>query len=247
VPTPSSPRPPLPALGLPSGPRRIGPGALVALAVHVALIGALIWERTSYLQGAIGGDGPQGGGGGGGGEQMNYVALPPVAAPREAEAPRPPVTETPVPVPQALAVPEPIKIEIAPVTITPMPVVVPGAGQGTGGGPGRESGSGGGTGTATGTGTGSHDGPGSGGDGGYILPPDPRSVLLPADCARGRFTVRFWVEVDGRVSRVEVDPPPKESSCRRELLSKMRGYSFRPARTRDGRPVASVFPVTFER
>jgi hypothetical protein len=71
-------------------------------------------------------------------------------------------------------------------------------------------------------------------------------VLLPADCARGRFTVRFWVEADGSVSRVSVEPPPKGGNCRREMQDKMLGYQFLPARTRDGRTVAYVYQVQLQ-
>jgi hypothetical protein len=67
-------------------------------------------------------------------------------------------------------------------------------------------------------------------------------VLLPATCARGRFTVRFWVESDGHVSRVTVEPPPK-GGCRQEMQDKMMGYQFLPAHTRDGQPVAAVTEV----
>jgi hypothetical protein len=52
----------------------------------------------------------------------------------------------------------------------------------------------------------------------------------------------FSVEANGQVSRIELDPPPKDGSCRRELEAKLRQYRFKPARTRDGRPVASRFP-----
>jgi hypothetical protein len=62
----------------------------------------------------------------------------------------------------------------------------------------------------------------------------------------GRFTVRFWVEDDGRVARVAVDPPPKNAGCRREMLDKMMGYRFLPARRRDGQAVASVYEVQLQ-
>ena len=227
------PRPPLPALGLPRAPRRLGPGALVAHVAHVVVIGAVIWERTRYLESAVGGAGPRGGGGGG--EQLQYVALA-----QAAEAPKqkavPPPVETPVPVPEPIVLPDP-RVEITPISITPVAVAITGIETGTGG-PGSGTGSGGGT----GSGTGPYDGPGSGGgDGGDIIPPDPIGIFIPPDCIAGTIAVTFSVEATGRVSRVELNPPPKESSCRRELTDKLRLYKFKPARTRDGIAVASKF------
>jgi hypothetical protein len=123
---------------------------------------------------------------------------------------------------------------------------LPSAGTGTGGEAGQGPGTGGGIGAGKDGGVGNDSGPGRGGDGTYITPPYARTVLLPADCARGRFTVRFWVEADGSVSRVSVEPPPKDGGCRREMREKMLGYQFRPAHTRDGRAVAFVFEVHFQ-
>ena len=227
-------RPPLPALGLPRAPRRLGPGVLVAVVAHIVVIGAVIWERTQYLEGALGDRGPRGGGGGG--EQLQYVALA-----QAAEAPKPkavpPPVETPVPVPEPIEIPDPT-VEIAPLSITPVAVVITGVETGTGSGPGSGTGSGGGT----GSGTGSHEGPGSGsGDGGDIIPPSPIGIFIPPDCIAGTIAVTFSVEATGRVSQVGLDPPPKEASCRRELSDKLRLYRFKPARTRDGTAVAYKF------
>jgi outer membrane biosynthesis protein TonB len=175
---------------------------------------------------------------------LNYVALPPAAASRPAEAAPPPVTETPIPVPQAEPVTEPQPVDVTPVPVTP--ATVEGTQQGAGSGTGLESGSGGGSGTGTGTGTGSNDGPGSGGDGGYIQPAVLRGLIIAPDCARGQFTVLFSVEADGRVSGVEVQPSPKESGCRRDFVTRMRQYKFYPAKTMDGRAVASKFSIKVE-
>ena len=58
--------------------------------------------------------------------------------------------------------------------------------------------------------------------------------------ARGRHEVRFWVTADGRVVRVAVTPPIKDSEYRREFTERMMGYLFNPATTRDGRHVESI-------
>jgi len=62
-------------------------------------------------------------------------------------------------------------------------------------------------------------------------------------CGRGKVVLRFWVEANARVSRVEVDPPPKDAGCHRDMLAQMRAFKFKPAMTPDGRPVASVFEM----
>ena len=66
---------------------------------------------------------------------------------------------------------------------------------------------------------------------------------MPPDCVRGSIVARFWVAADGNVSRVEIDPAPKDAGCRTELITLLKGYKFSPARTRVGVPVASVYQV----
>ena len=229
----------MPALGLPRAPRRLGPGIVVALVAHVVVIGAVIWERTRYLERSVGGDGPRGGGGGGG--ELRYVALA-RAEPRQAEAPKPPVTPEPEPepVPEPIKLPEPT-IELTPITIAPVAVTLETSGQGVGAGPGS-----GGSGTTMGSGSGSADGPGSGGDGGYIQPAVLRGLILVPDCAHGKFNVVFSIEADGKVSSVDLQPVPKDAGCRREFVNRMRQYKFDPARTQDGRAVASQVSIKVE-
>ncbi|MDP3911410.1 MAG: hypothetical protein Q8Q14_13565, partial [Gemmatimonadales bacterium] len=140
---------------------------------------------------------------------------------------------------------EPIPAPPLSPTTAPAP---PGTGDGTTGGPGTGLGTGGGQGTGTGTGAGSDAGPGSGGEAGYIFPASPRWTIFPPPGApreaRGRrHEVRFWVTAEGRVTRVEVTPPIKDSGYRREFTERMMGYLFNPA-TRDGRRIAYVASVT---
>ncbi len=68
-------------------------------------------------------------------------------------------------------------------------------------------------------------------------------MILPPGCAHGSFTVQFSISAEGRVTRVGVDPQPKDAGCRQQMLDKMKEYEFSPARTRDGRPVAATFEV----
>lgn len=205
---------------------------------HGSLLLALVWRGAVLLGGGGAGPGPRGGGGGGG--AVHYMTLPAPAAPRAFDVPAPRVTVPELPVPDPVAIKLPALETQA---VTPPAATATGAGTGPGSGPGT----GGGQGTGTGPGTGSDAGPGTGGDGSYIFRADPILSIFPPVCARGHFTVQFWVEVDGHVSRIEVDPLPKDGGCRREFVEKMKGYQFRPAHTRDGRAVASVYPIQISR
>jgi hypothetical protein len=210
--------------------------------VHLALAALVLWRGAELLGPGAGGAGPRGGGGGTGGERaVTWFNLPPPSTPRMLDVPAAPVIVVPT-----VVLPDPVKLDVTPVSLTPDPTpaqpepVVATSQTGTGG---QGPGTGGGQGTGTGPGTGAAAGPGSGGEGGYIFPAVAKGVILPAECARGEFQVRFWVEANGRVSRVDVVPPPKDAGCRREMMERMRAYQFRPATTRDGQPVASIFQI----
>src|SRR2546425_308781 len=230
-----------PGACLPLGRGRLRTGTAVSIALHALVLLIVLWQTTDLLGGGGHGKGPRGGGGGGGRPAVTWFTLPPPSGPTVAvDLPAVPAVAV-----SDLPLPDPVPLNLQ--TVPPPPVVSSttpvGQGPGQSGGTGNGPGTGGGTGTGTGPGTGSDVGPGTGGEGGYIFPADPRATVLPPPCAHGLFTIRFWVVADGKVSRVEVDPPPKDAGCRREMLEKMMAYRFRPARTRDGQPVASVFPI----
>ena len=208
--------------------------------MHTLLVLWLLRHGVQWLLGGGGAGGPRGGGGGGSAAAARYVQLPALSAPQQIAVPAPAPVSVPAP-----PIPEPLALEVPDVAIATPPLAAPAAMMGaeTGGGPGTGPGTGGGVGAGTGTGAGNDSGSGRGGEREYISPPELHGMLLPPDCARGRFTVRFWVEADGRVSRVVVDPPPKDAGCRREMFERMMSYQFRPARTWDGRAVAFVYPV----
>ena len=224
---------------LPQPGRRHGPATALSLVAHVAVAVLVLWRGAALMAGG-GGTGPRGGGGGGGRPVVTWFTLPAGAVPQAVDMPAAPTIVVPT-----MVLPDPVKIDVPPLEAIAPPVAPPppvaGSGTGTTGGPGQGPGSGGGQGTGTGPGSGSDAGPGSGGEAGYI-PADVRGLIVPPDCAKGRFLVRFWVEADGRVSQVDVDPPLRDNGCRREMLEKMKAYRFRPA-TRNGQPVASVFPI----
>ncbi len=235
--------PPFTAYALPRERRPRGPAALASLLVHAAIALAVLWRGAVLFQPGAGGPGAPGGGGGGGRQAVSWFAVLPASAPQAREIPAAPAVTVPAVLP-----PDPAPSDL----VTPPPPAVPAASAaapaptaGATGGSGQGPGSGGGTGTGAGTGVGAHTGPDSGGQGGYILPAYAKGIIVPPDCARGAFQLRFWVEVDGHVSRVEVDPPPKDARCRREMHEQLRAYQFRPATTRDGRPVASVFQMQY--
>ncbi|HEX9611049.1 MAG TPA: energy transducer TonB [Gemmatimonadales bacterium] len=233
MPGTSSPHAPFDAYRLPLPRRRQGSAATLSLIAHVAIAVAVLWRGAALFQPGAGDAGPPGGGGGGR-PAVSWFTLPTPSIPLALDVPPPPRAPRAVIVP-ATALPDPIKLDVSPLQMAPplpqRPPLAAGTGAGAGGGPGM----------ATGTGTAADAGPGSRGDGGYI-PAFARGGVSVPECARGDFQLRFWVEVDGRVSRVEVDPSPTDARCQRETLAQMRAYRFRPA-TRDGRPVASVYQI----
>src|SRR5256885_690257 len=138
----------------------------------------------------------------------------------------------------------PLNLQQVPPTSVVSPTIPVGQGPGQSGGTGNGPGTGGGTGTGTGPGTGSDVGPGTGGEGDYIQRADLRGSILPPQCLRGRYTVRFWVAADGHVSRVEVTPMLRDGGCRQEMQERMMGYRFRPALNLNGRPVPDIRDIT---
>jgi len=228
---------------LPTAPRR--PAGIVASVLFHLLIALLLLRHAAQWVQAGGGEpGPLGGGGGGSDALAHFVELPRASAPPPAPPPVPvQPTPQPVPDPAPVDVTPPLDVAVAPAASPDTASASGTNGTGSGTGPGT----GGGVGAGSGPGVGNDSGPGRGGDAAYITPPDPRTVLLPADCYKGRYIVRFWVEADGSVSRVMVEPPPKSGGCKREVQDKMMGYQFHPARTRDGRAVAYVYQVQLTR
>ncbi len=222
--------------------RREGPAAAFSFLAHAAIAMLVLWRGAALFEGGGGGGtGPRGGGGGGGRPAVSWFTLPSTPAAQAEAVPQAPAVTVPT---VAAPLTEPLKIDLPPPTVALAPPAAVGTGDGTRGGPGQGPGSGGGTGTGTGTGTGADAGPGSGGNASDIFAATPRWAIMappgaPRD-ARGRHEVRFWLTADGRVVRVEVTPPIKDSGYRREFTERMMGYLFNPAMTRDGRHVDYV-------
>jgi hypothetical protein len=237
---------------------------VASLLLHALVIGLLvhhgerIWSRTLAP-----GDPAllSGGGGGGGGNRVAYItlpALPPSAAPRSTPVVPPPAAPprvvpkpdpVPVPKPEAVVPPAPVDTQHAPVAVATAGDTVPagsGLGPGAGGGAGGRQGPGVGPGTGTGAGPG---GPG-GGQGGTTRPPELRDLAFPFDeppkQLRGAsLSVTFWVRVDGRVDRYQVDPEIADRDYARKFDEVIRSFRFTPARAPDGSRVAGTTTVTF--
>jgi hypothetical protein len=211
----------------------------VSFLIHATIIALLVVRGRELLRRSPGDPGEAGGGGG----ATNFFTIP-AMGPTAIDLPAHlPVTPSELPSLRQVKLDVP-PIELTRETFTPaLPPAVSDAATTGGGGPGA----GGGRGPGSGVGAGATMGPGTGGEGGYIA--SPRTAILPPlakvpGAVAGRtYRVRFWVAADGRVTRVEVDPPITDASYGREFQERMLAYRFYPARTRDGQNVASVVTV----
>jgi len=225
-------------------------GALLAL---ILTQGERLWRRTPAPGAAS--LFRFGGGGGGGGNRVAYITLPsaPAAAPTmPAQVPPPasppPVVETPVS-PAVLPTPLP-SADTLPVAAAAPADAGPAAGAGPGVGGGTGGGEGGGVGPGTGRGVGEGSGAGAGGEGGVVRPPELRDLAFPFDNPpkelRGAsLSVTFWVRVDGKVERYQVDPAIADRDYARKFDEVIRAFRFSPARASDGSRVAGTTTVTF--
>ncbi len=245
---------------LPRSDRRYGAGVILAAAFHVIAVILLVVSLTDPYQAGTERPGVAGGGGGGGGgRSVQYVQLPPsstagVPTARRASVPAASTElELPRPTTETEEQPEAIPVTNAdPATLfneRTTSLLTLGPGSGTGVGPGSGAGIGGGTGTGRGTGVGSGIGPGSG-DGAAVYAPEPRAIIYPyeappASIRGGRFRIRFWVDARGRVDKVEIEPEIQDPAFRRKLLDRVSSWTFYPARTIDGKPVAGQLVITY--
>lgn len=264
VPPEAKPLRPPPALWMPR-PRRDPVGLVASIVFHAALVALIVGGVVGgsvRLRGAGDGYGPAGGGGGGGGgRRVSYIELPAVGAAASAAAPVP----EPVPVPPAETPP----VEETPVEPVPPPsetavaaVAAPadaradtgsgtGAGTGAVAGAGAGGGTGGGSGGGQGTGTGLAVGPGTGGDSTDVIPPQLRNLIPPLaerpprELRGQRINVTFWVSVEGSVDRFAIEPEIGDRGYREKFSELLMKTRFRPARTRAGVPVPSVYEISY--
>jgi hypothetical protein len=203
--------------------------------MHAAIVGALLIHGRELAR-----RGPQAGGSRPPGGRVNFFAIP-AGAPAAVDV-APPLRLTV----SDLAVLRRIQVELPPIeplrTTVSAPLldyrVVAGGGGGAGGG--GDGGMSPGAGMGTGTGI----------EAGYIFPASPRTAILPppgqapGSVAGHTLRVKFWVATDGRVTRVEVNPPIVDGAYSREFQQRMMAYQFYPAHTRDGQSVASVVTIS---
>jgi hypothetical protein len=221
---------------LPLGRRRLGAGAALATLAHGLIVGALVIYGREILGRA------QGGSAASGEARVNFFAIP-AGAPAAVE----------MALPSRLALSDlsalrRINVELPPLELPQATLPVPTTAA-LGGGGGNAGGGAAGRGTGPGTASGVGVGSGTGDEAGYIVPAAPRTAKMPplgkvpGSVAGRTYRVKFWVSAEGRVTRVEVDPPIAEAEYGREFQQRMMAYQFYPARTRDGRSVANVVTI----
>jgi protein TonB len=251
---PNTPRH-VPTGSLPRSDRRLGAGAGFSAMFHAAAIVLIVvGGQALALIGEGDGPGAVGGGGGGGDKSVHFINLPPAPArpaPMALHVPeqQQEAVELVLPKPDLSVIPPEVAEIAPPTTVQRVVNRPPDVGAGTGEGAGTGTGSGGGVGSGQGTGMGSNIGPGSGG-GGAAYAPEPRSILYPFEDApaamRGKeYTIRFWVNRRGRVTRVTVEPEIEDSDFRKKLLDRMYEWVFYPARTSEGRSVPGEYSITY--
>src|SRR5437016_6845459 len=231
-------RPPLPGLRLPLDRRRLGPGATLAVFVHAVIVGVLVVGGREIV-----GRGQGGSRAGGGDARVNFFAIP-AGAPAAVDMALPARLT-----PSELSALRRIHVELPAFALPQATPPALTAALGGGGGGGNAGGGGGGRGTGLGAASAAGVGPGTGDGAGYISPASPPTAIprplatVPAAVARGPYHVKFWVSVEGRVIRVEVEPPIADAAYGREFQQRMMAYQFYPAHTRDGRNVTYVVTV----
>jgi hypothetical protein len=224
-------------------------GVILSAVVHAALILAVLYSgsRLAEADRMPGAGRGRGGGGGGGGQRALLLFTPPAPPAAGPALPAPP----PLVMPQAAPVPLPdVKPpDLAPPTLSTAQLL---ASLGPGEGPGKGAGTGPGAGTGSGGGTGSGRGPGmgpdSGGGGGTLYPAQVHGLILtppdpPASVRGHTYTARFEISERGDVMRVSLNPVPPDRKYAETMLDRLRHYTFAPARTLDGRPVASIYEI----
>jgi len=222
---------------------RMGRTGTIVVGIHILVIALLFWKSAELLAGSGDGPGPRGGGGGGGRTALHTFLLAGAGVPQAVPVPPVPVvtSKMPLPVPAKLDLPK-----LQPPPVETQVVAAQGTGNGTSGGPGEGPGSGGGKGAGVGPGVGNDSGPGHGG-GSRILIASPKLTILPPPCFHGRTVAMIAVSVDGEVTDVQLQPPPKDAGCRETLMRQLKSNQFYPAKTLEGVPVASVVPFTISR
>jgi hypothetical protein len=228
-----SPRPTFTSYAMPLSRGRQGPAAAISLAVHVAIAALVLGGAVLFESAAVAGPRPRR-------PVMTWVALPLRTSP-QTKAPRP--TRPPRAVKVSILAPP----STQPLTLSTKPPAVVGTFEAPSDDRGEGPSAGGDTHTAAGTAPGSDVGPGSESSAGDIFGPTP--LLMPtappgAPLGDQRTReVRFSIRADGRVTRIEVIPPIKDSRYHRVFMKAMQDLAFSPVKTRDGRAIDYVYSI----
>ena len=207
----------------------------MAVIVHVVIVGGLLIRGREVLGGGHGGSRASGD------ARVNFFVIP-LGAPAAVDMALPPHLTL-----SDLSGLRRIHVELPPLELPQATLPAPTAALGGGGG--NAGGAGGGRGTGPGATAGVGVGSGTGDEASYIFPASPRTAILPplarvpGSVAGRTYRVKFWVSVEGRVTRVDVDPPIADAAYGREFQQRMMAYQFYPAHTRDGRSVANVVTI----
>ena len=233
---------------LPRPRRRGGSAAALSVVVHAAVALLVLWRGALWFENSAGGGVRRGGGQGGDRPAISWVALPQFI-PTQAETPSrtPPGVSVPTVVPPRI---EPVKLDVPTrivATRLPTPLPTPSTAtddNGPDAGDGREAGGGLRADSTTGAGSGGGAGDIFAGD---IFGPTPVLVATPPAGAppedNRRHDVQFWVRTDGRVTKIAVSPPIRDSGYRRRFMEAMSDIAFGPVKTRDGRPIEYVYSI----
>lgn len=255
--TPSSTRSGFNSFALPLARRRGGSAAALSAVVHAAVALLVLWRGALWFESGVGDGALRSGGKGPDRPAISWVALPAITS-LQAETPatQPRVTVPTVIPPRiervSLASPPRVMLTMLPTLTAPVsteevlstgPTSTSVSGSGPDSAGGRE--------TRRGPG-GAATGPGSGGTASDIFAGDifgPTPLLVPISPAgappgdKRTHDVQFWIRADGRVTRIAVNPPIRDSGYRRRFMEVMSNLVFGPVKTRDGRSIDYVYSI----
>lgn len=212
---------------------RGGSAAALSVVVHAAVAALVLWRGAVWFE-SRGGDRPE----------VSWVALPPIPSPQAETPPTPPPRVTvPTVAPPRI---ERVNFATSPrVIATPLPVPLPAV---PGPLPGPvgidEGGRNCGAGSEVGASPVADAGPSSGDSADIFGPTPPLMPTAPAKAPtddRRTHHVQFWIRADGRVTRIAVRPPIRDSDYRRRFREAMSTFVFGPVKTPDGRPIDYVY------
>lgn len=238
---------------LPLPPERSRTAIAISSALHLLLVLALIRVTAAVVQPTTSPIGEAfkiaiGGGGGGGTGGTSFATTPP--PPAVAALPPPPPVTIPSVVDHSLTPVVETPMVFRDTTFPPSNAAAPGTGGGSGGGAG--TGAGPGTGGGVGPGSGGGTGGGSGaGDRAGTQAVNRQMIIPPLDhpkSLRGKsIEVTFFIDANGKVTDLLVNPPIVDRGFAKKFDETMRGYDWRPARDSLGKPVPGsvVYIISF--